>query len=92
MNSMTMDPVFSMELEFDLDLAMTPPIMAVKGPDMKRLVASTPTVVGKGKCSVCMEDYTVGKRMPCLHVFHEICISSWLALHNSCPLCRSSIS
>ena len=27
----------------------------------------------------------------CHHVFHNACLTPWLALHNSCPLCRREI-
>lgn len=52
-------------------------------------------------CSVCMEgfkeqqkwcDYGDGnKRVPCGHVFHASCITTWISHCNSCPLCRSYI-
>ncbi|XP_057426291.1 RING-H2 finger protein ATL32-like [Lotus japonicus] len=42
----------------------------------------------KGKCAICFEDFHVGVRMPCLHMFHKDCITSWLQKANSCPLCR----
>ncbi|MCL7039256.1 hypothetical protein MKW94_025501 [Papaver nudicaule] len=29
--------------------------------------------------------------MPCNHVYHANCISSWLSRYNSCPLCRCTI-
>lgn len=48
-------------------------------------------------CSICLEDFeTIDHRvvrLPCLHIFHEICIAKWLATRSnvncSCPLCRS---
>lgn len=45
-----------------------------------------------GACSVCMEGFESssegGKLVPCGHVYHAACISTWLCISNSCPLCR----
>ncbi|KAH9203488.1 hypothetical protein DL95DRAFT_472338 [Leptodontidium sp. 2 PMI_412] len=49
---------------------------------------------GKGECSVCMGDVTVGVEvvvLPCSHWFHEACASAWLSEHNTCPICRKGI-
>lgn len=48
-------------------------------------------------CSICLEDFEIIDyqvvRLPCLHIFHEICIAKWLGAKSnvncSCPLCRS---
>lgn len=40
------------------------------------------------KCAICFEDFNVGVRMPCSHMFHMTCIREWLVIGNSCPLCR----
>ncbi|KAI9190883.1 hypothetical protein LWI28_000221 [Acer negundo] len=60
--------------------------------------SSLPTVSTDGVCSVCLEDFdqreifpaaAAGKQVPCGHVFHAACISTWLSICDSCPLCRS---
>ncbi|XP_061990613.1 RING-H2 finger protein ATL66-like [Rosa rugosa] len=47
------------------------------------------------QCAICMEDFVEGEScrvLPtCDHIFHLICIDSWLKLHPSCPICRKSI-
>lgn len=42
-------------------------------------------------CTICLDRLTDGvqfMRMPCMHIFHEGCIITWLNRSNSCPLCR----
>ena len=42
-------------------------------------------------CTICL-DVLQGnstRSLPCAHVFHTTCISKWLALSNTCPVCRS---
>ncbi|CAI9552470.1 unnamed protein product, partial [Staurois parvus] len=52
--------------------------------------------VGSGlECPVCKEDYTVGesvRQLPCNHLFHNDCIIPWLEQHDTCPVCRKSLS
>ncbi|KAI3907447.1 hypothetical protein MKX01_036364 [Papaver californicum] len=67
-------------------------------------VSSMPSVAIVEMCSVCMvgpadqsetllngdnkEEEEFGKQMPCEHVYHAHCITTWLSRHNNCPLCR----
>ncbi|KAL2229019.1 UNVERIFIED_CONTAM: hypothetical protein Sindi_1881600 [Sesamum indicum] len=92
----------AMDEMFDLDLALTMPedstakVSKRQADDesTRRLVDEMPTVVVGcgGECSVCMEGFSgAGKQVDCGHVFHEKCISHWLSIHNSCPLCRRKV-
>lgn len=45
------------------------------------------------QCSVCLGIFEVGdtnRILPCLHVFHEKCIDTWLHEHATCPICKFS--
>jgi E3 ubiquitin-protein ligase RNF115/126 len=49
---------------------------------------------GKGECTVCMDDVSMGDevvQLPCSHWFHEPCAAAWLSEHNTCPICRKGI-
>lgn len=45
-------------------------------------------------CSICLEEVSFGSKnvyiLPCLHVFHETCVSEWFdkKLEYMCPVCR----
>ena len=46
----------------------------------------------KDMCSVSYEDYENGAeciKLGCTHFFHKKCISQWLRLKKSCPLCKA---
>ncbi|KZV25552.1 hypothetical protein F511_26966 [Dorcoceras hygrometricum] len=56
-----------------------------------------PTLVAsEGHCAVCMRGFRVGgagvTEVPCGHVFHVNCITQWVLVNNSCPLCRARLS
>lgn len=65
-------------------------------------VASLPIVAYGGAakhtmiedCPICLSEFHEGesvKLIPyCGHVFHPLCIDTWLASHVTCPLCRSA--
>ncbi|XP_031418972.2 E3 ubiquitin-protein ligase RNF126-like isoform X2 [Clupea harengus] len=65
-------------------------------------IKSLPTIqvtqehVGAGQeCPVCKEDYSEGesvRQLPCNHLFHNDCIVPWLEQHDTCPVCRKSLS
>jgi hypothetical protein len=42
-------------------------------------------------CSICLCEYDRGEkvvRLPCEHMYHESCLSSWTTHHTRCPLCN----
>ena len=46
------------------------------------------------KCTICLMEISEGTEvilLPCDHIFHEKCITKWLMLHSTCPLCRYEI-
>ncbi|KAL4449989.1 hypothetical protein ABPG74_015108 [Tetrahymena malaccensis] len=48
------------------------------------------------QCSVCLEDFIVGKDKIkvtiCSHIFHDNCLDEWLNKFKNCPLCRQQHS
>jgi ABC-type bacteriocin/lantibiotic exporter with double-glycine peptidase domain len=45
-----------------------------------------------GQCSICLENVQEGRQtLPCGHEFHEDCLREWLALQNTCPVCRAAL-
>jgi hypothetical protein len=43
------------------------------------------------ECSICLMEINDGQNtilLPCGHMFHEDCVTKWLQIHNTCPLCR----
>lgn len=42
----------------------------------------------KGECVICLEDLNAGDviaRLPCLCIYHKICIDKWFEVNRSCP-------
>ncbi|CAA0836747.1 RING-H2 finger C2A [Striga hermonthica] len=70
-------------------------------PASKAAVESMPTVQiidghisVESHCAVCKEPFELGtdaREMPCKHLYHQDCILPWLALTNSCPVCRHEL-
>lgn len=43
------------------------------------------------ECSICQEDFLEGEsvlKLPCRHLYHEVCVMRWLESHTTCPVCR----
>ena len=52
---------------------------------------------GKSECHICLsqweqDDTKEGEMcLRCNHIYHTQCIEPWLALHSTCPSCRSRV-
>ncbi|KAI6671092.1 hypothetical protein NL676_005977 [Syzygium grande] len=70
-------------------------------PASKAAVESMPTVeighchvAAELHCAVCKDEFELGaeaREMPCKHLYHTDCILPWLAMRNSCPVCRHEL-
>ncbi|CAO2047655.1 unnamed protein product [Urochloa humidicola] len=67
-------------------------------PAAKAAVEALPTVVvadaDGAQCAVCKDGVEAGeraRRLPCAHLYHDACILPWLAIRNTCPLCRHEL-
>lgn len=46
------------------------------------------------KCTICLsefEDNEEVRRLPCMHLFHIVCVDQWLTTNKRCPICRVDI-
>ncbi|CAN7112901.1 hypothetical protein HID58_003937 [Brassica napus] len=65
-------------------------------PAAKRVVEDLPVVEltveeGDVVCAVCKDEMVLEeevKRLPCRHLYHGECITPWLGIRNTCPVCR----
>lgn len=72
-----------------------------KPPASKAIVDSLPTIVigdchmaAESHCAICTEQFEINaeaREMPCKHIYHSSCVLPWLALRNSCPVCRHGL-
>jgi len=47
------------------------------------------------ECAICLEALQAGqssRRPPCLHVFHDLCLSMWNRRSSKCPLCNLDLA
>ena len=43
------------------------------------------------KCTICLSEFEHDedvRRLPCMHLFHVVCVDQWLSQNKRCPICR----
>ncbi|KAJ4828359.1 hypothetical protein Tsubulata_045523, partial [Turnera subulata] len=71
-----------------------PPASKAAVESMPALKISETHVDAEAHCAVCTEEFELGgeaREMPCKHIYHPDCILPWLAIRNSCPVCRHEL-
>lgn len=46
-------------------------------------------------CIICQENYKIGDNyiiLPCIHLFHENCIKTWIKNQRICPICKRKLN
>ncbi|CAG9313354.1 unnamed protein product [Blepharisma stoltei] len=67
-------------------------------PASEEAINSLPLInctIAKSVCPICQDNYREEdkiRQMPCKHDFHDSCLSTWLRMHNTCPICRFQLS
>ncbi|KAJ6715949.1 E3 UBIQUITIN-PROTEIN LIGASE PRAJA [Salix koriyanagi] len=72
----------------------SPPASKVVVESMPRVEINETHVISETYCAVCKEEFEIGneaREMPCKHIYHSDCILPWLAMRNSCPVCRHEL-
>lgn len=72
-----------------------PPADADKIEGLPKVKTSQELVAASADCAVCQDKLTLGeevRQLPCRHLFHFDCIKPWLKMHDSCPVCRLSLT
>jgi hypothetical protein len=62
---------------------------------LRRVAVNLDMACSQPSCPVCNEDFTIGNnvlRLPCSHIFHDLCVMPWLEMKQNCPICRAELS
>jgi autocrine motility factor receptor len=54
--------------------------------------ASKEDLLRQDSCTICWETMEKARRLPCGHIFHELCLRRWLQQDSSCAVCRTALS
>ncbi|KAJ8768041.1 hypothetical protein K2173_020981 [Erythroxylum novogranatense] len=77
-----------------LPAAGPPPAMASAIEALPAMRVTQEHLVKDSQCPVCKEEFVIGdevRELPCKHFYHSDCIAPWLAMHDTCPVCRSAV-
>lgn len=58
------------------------------------MTSSTLSSNSRSECVICMYEFQIGDRiryLPCLHVYHDVCIDDWLMRSLTCPSCLEPV-
>lgn len=79
-------------VENEVAIRGSPPAAKAAVEDLPLIILSESNVqLSGGVCAVCKDEVSVGdgvRKLPCSHYYHGDCILPWLAIRNSCPICR----
>lgn len=78
-----------------IDGAGPPPLTKEKIQEIPMALISQDHLDMKLQCSVCWEDFTIDEnvmKLACDHMYHKDCITPWLELHGTCPICRKYLA
>uniref|UniRef100_A0AAQ4RA32 RING-type E3 ubiquitin transferase n=1 Tax=Gasterosteus aculeatus aculeatus TaxID=481459 RepID=A0AAQ4RA32_GASAC len=92
-------------LERDIDQELTPEAWASIGKNMHATPESRKLHIKQDedegadedteeKCTICLSILEEGedvRRLPCMHLFHQLCVDQWLLTNKKCPICRVDI-
>eukprot|EP01102_Stenamoeba_stenopodia_P023216 TRINITY_DN9921_c0_g1_i1.p1 TRINITY_DN9921_c0_g1~~TRINITY_DN9921_c0_g1_i1.p1 ORF type:complete len:288 (+),score=28.19 TRINITY_DN9921_c0_g1_i1:211-1074(+) len=46
-------------------------------------------------CAVCMDNFQANdmvRKLSCKHIYHDKCVSQWLEINSTCPMCRATVT
>ena len=63
---------------------------------LDRMASTTVNIHDKiQECAICMTDAEVGETvryLPCTHMFHKVCVDTWLMRSLTCPTCMEELT
>ncbi|KAK1357239.1 RING-type E3 ubiquitin transferase [Heracleum sosnowskyi] len=86
-----LDQLSQIEMTGGLGRSEHPPASKSAVESLPRVEICDRHVSVEAQCAVCHESFDLGveaREMPCKHLYHSDCILPWLAMRNSCPVCR----
>ncbi|XP_048583731.1 E3 ubiquitin-protein ligase RNF115 [Nematostella vectensis] len=78
-----------------LEGAGPPPAENDKIENLPKVKVTQSLIDSRTECAVCQEQLKLHEEvlmLPCNHHYHKDCIIPWLKMHDSCPICRLSLS